>query len=38
MEKMLQGEKLAYVWNWSKVGRYGEDAPNRKGCFVLGLE
>jgi hypothetical protein len=24
--------------NWSKAGRYGEDAPNRKGCLALELE
>ena len=26
-EKMLQGEKWAYVWSWSKADRFGEVAP-----------
>ena len=38
MEKMLQGEKRAYVWSWSKVGRYGEVAPRGKAGICLELE
>ena len=30
--------KWAYVWSWSKAGRFGEVAPNRKGCLELELE
>ncbi len=38
LEKMLQGEKRAYVWSWSKPGEFGGVAPNRKGCLALDLE
>ena len=38
LEKMLQGEKRAYVWNWSKAGGFGEITPNWKWCLVLELE
>ena len=38
LEKMLQGEKRAYVWNWSKAGRFGEDAPRGKEGICLELE
>ena len=38
LEKMLQGEKRAYVWSWSKAGRFGEDAPRGKEGICLELE
>ena len=38
LEKMLQGEKRAYVWSWSKAGRFGEDAPREKEGICLELE
>ena len=38
MEKMLQEEKWAYVWNWSKAGGYGEVAPRKKIGICLELE
>ena len=38
MEKMLQEEKWAYVWNWSKAGRFGEDAPRGKVGICLELK
>ena len=38
LKKMLQEEKWAYVWSWSKAGEFGEVAPNRKGCLELELE
>lgn len=38
MEKLHQGEKLAYVCSWSKAGRFGEVAPNRKIRLALELE
>ena len=38
LEKMLQGKKRAYAWNWSKAGRFGEDAPRGKEGICLELE
>ena len=38
LEKMLQEEKRAYAWNWSKAGRFGEDAPREKEDICLELE
>ena len=38
LEKLLQGEKRAYVWNWSKAVGFREVAPNRKDCLALELE
>ena len=38
LEKLLQGEKWAYVWSWSKADRFGEVAPRRKEGICLELE
>ncbi len=38
MEKMLQEEKSAYIWSWSKAGRFGEVAPRGKVGICLELE
>ena len=38
LEKMLQGKKRTYAWNWSKAGRFGEDAPRGKEGICLELE
>ena len=38
LEKMLQEEKWAYVWSWSKAGEFGEDAPREKVGICLELE
>ena len=38
MEKMLQEEKWAYIWSWSKVGGFGGDAPRGKVGICLELE
>ena len=38
LEKLFQGKKWAYVWNWSKAGRFGEVAPRGKVGICLELE
>ena len=36
-EKMLQGQKRAYAWNWSKAGGFGEVAQNWKSGHMFGV-
>ena len=38
LEKILQTGNVTQSWNWSKVGGFGEDAPNRKCYLELELE